>query len=115
MSLVSDGRTRRSRQGGARLSQNGPPTIRCRFICWQPLPSPAKTVQRGRQDLEEALKLDPNFSPAALSLAVLDLKAGRKAEAKQRYEEVTSRTPKSVPGHAWFGAACLEERDIKTA
>ena len=55
-----------------------------------------KDLTGGRQHLEEALKLDPNFTPAALSLAALDMQAGSKADAKRRYEEVISRSPNSV-------------------
>ena len=66
----------------------------------------------GRQYLEETLKLDPNFAPASLSLAALDTLAGRKADAKRRYEDVISRAPKSLPAMLGLAQLALEERDI---
>src|SRR5262249_16622629 len=69
----------------------------------------------GRQNLDEALKVDPNFVPAALVLAALDRQAGNKAEAKRRYEEVVSRVPNSVPAMLGLAQLALEEKETDIA
>ena len=74
-----------------------------------------KDLTGARQYLEEALKLDSNFAPAALSLAALDLQAGRKADAKRHYEAVISRTPNSVQAMLGLAQLALDERDTKAA
>ena len=114
VSLVSDGRLdeaeKAARAFRERASDNPLPPYLLAAVALA-----RKDLTGGRQYLEEALKLDPNFAPAALSLAALDIQAGRKADAKRRYEEVISRTPNSVPAMLGLAQLALEERDTKAA
>ena len=110
VSLVSDGRLDEADKAAhafrERASDNPLPPYLLAAVALA-----RKDLTGGRQYLEEALKVDPNFVPAALSLAALDIQAGRKADAKRRYEEVISHAPKSVPAMLGLAQLALEEDD----
>ena len=114
VSLASDGRLdeaeKAARAFRERASNNPLPPYLLAAVAFA-----RKDLTGGRQYLEEALKVDPNFAPAALGLAALDAQAGHKADAKRRYEEVISRTPNSVPAMLGLAQLALEERDTKAA
>ena len=112
MSLVSDGRLdeadKAARAFSERASDDPLPLYLLASVALS-----RNDLTGGRQNLEEALKVDPNFVPAALSLAALDRQAGNKADAKRRYEGVLSHVPNSVP--AMLGLAQLAlKRTIQT-
>ena len=68
-----------------------------------------------RQHFEEALKVDPNFFQAALSLAALDIQQGHRADAKQRYQSLLSRTPNNVQAMLALAQLALDEHDNNAA
>ena len=73
------------------------------------------TLTAARQHFEEALKVDPNFFQAALSLAALDRQQGHTAEAKQRYQDLLSRTPNNVLAMLGLAQLALDEHDNNAA
>ncbi|MGE0808526.1 MAG: XrtA/PEP-CTERM system TPR-repeat protein PrsT [Burkholderiaceae bacterium] len=56
----------------------------------------AKNDLKGaRSALSRALELDPTFFPAATSLANMDMRDGRPADARKRYEDLLAKDPKN--------------------
>lgn len=69
----------------------------------------------GRAALEEALRVDADFLPAALTLALLDRQTGRSDEARQRYEKVLSRKPQNLQAMLGLAQLSVDKRDIDDA
>ena len=56
----------------------------------------AKKDQAGaRSSFEQAMRLQPTYFPAARNLALLDVRDGKRDAAKQRYETILAKDPKS--------------------
>jgi len=67
-----------------------------------------KDEASARRALEKALSLQPNYTPAAMNLAQLDLKAGNKAVARKRFEDMIARDRSNV--QAYLALASLAPR-----
>jgi len=61
-----------------------------------------------RKHFDQALELDPNFAPAHLALAVLDLEAGLPQDAKPHLEKILERDNDNGLAHYYLARALLE-------
>ena len=68
-----------------------------------------------RQHFEEALKVDPDFFQASLSLAALDRQQGHAVEAKQRYQDLLSRSPNNVLAMLGLAQLAIDAHDNNAA
>lgn len=67
-----------------------------------------KDATAARKRFERALELDPNYLPAVVGLATLDLAEGKPADARRRFEAQIERNPKNE--QALLGLAELQAR-----
>lgn len=70
-------------------------------------------LKKARDSLNQALRLDPTFFPAAANLAQLDLKAGQPAQARKRFEDVLSADPKHLQAMLALADLSLQNGDEK--
>ncbi len=61
-----------------------------------------------RKSLERALAIDPSYFPAIAGLAGIDMLEKKPEQAKQRFEAVLAKDPKSAP--AWLALAEMASR-----
>ena len=68
-----------------------------------------KDTQRARQSFERALAIDPQFLPAALNLAAMDIKDNKPADAENRLRAIVDKNPAN--SQALLALAGLRERN----
>ena len=72
-----------------------------------------KDIAKARDSLEHALKLDPQFFPAAANLAQLDLKDGQATNARKRFEDILKADPKHLQAMLAMADLSLRQKDEK--
>lgn len=55
-----------------------------------------KDLASARKQFEQAVKIQPKFSPAQMNLAQIDLQQGKPQQAEQRYKEILKNDDKNV-------------------
>jgi tetratricopeptide (TPR) repeat protein len=57
----------------------------------------ATSLASKKSEIDQALKVNPTYTPALMAAAALDLRAGDRAAAVSRYQQVLARFPDFVP------------------
>ncbi|HEX4665283.1 MAG TPA: tetratricopeptide repeat protein [Chthoniobacterales bacterium] len=67
------------------------------FLTLTELPGDPSALSNAKSTIESKLKTDPNYVPALMAMAALDLQNGNKAAALDRYQRVLQRLPDFAP------------------
>lgn len=72
-------------------------------------------VPEAREHFDKSLELDPDFAPAHLDLAILDLEAGLPKDARPHLEKILERDNDNGLAHYYLACALLELGDETAA
>jgi tetratricopeptide (TPR) repeat protein len=75
----------------------------------------AGRAEEASQRFEQALKLDPTFTPARKNLAINEFARGKLTESQRDFEQVLARVPDDEVSHLHLGEIAFQRKQVRAA